>query len=112
MPTVPYRESLKNIADKNPEFSRELLQDAVDALLSGEVDDGRIMLRDYVNATMGFKELARRTGKIDKNLMRSLSTQGNPTAANLMEIVRTCAHAEGVVLSVRAQTERAPEVRM
>ena len=80
--------------DENPEFGAEMLEDALNSLLSGELDEGRLLLRQFVNATIGFKELAKRTGKLDKNLMRTLSAIGNPTASNLFEIVQACIQAE------------------
>jgi len=99
MPTISYNESVKRrIADK-PELAGEMLEDAVNSLLAGERDEGRLLLRQYVKATIGFQELAERTGKIDKALMRTLSAQGNPTATNLFEIIQACVKAEGVSLS-------------
>ena len=107
MPTVPYKDSLKAMADRDPVFADGILEAAVNAMLAGDLEEGRIHLRDYVNATIGFKELARRTGRLDKNLMRSLGPKGSPTAANLFEIVRACTEAGGV--KVAAQVVRPAE---
>jgi DNA-binding phage protein len=63
-----------------------MFEDAINALLAGELDEGHLLLRQYVNATIGFGELARRTGKADKNLIRALGLNGSPTAANLFQI--------------------------
>lgn len=98
MPTLPFKDSLKAIADRNPDFANEILEDVIKALFSGSTDEGRLLLRNYVHATIGFPELARRTGKDDKNLMRSLSTKGNPSASNLFEIIQVCMQEEGVSL--------------
>ena len=99
MPTVPFSDSLKAIADRDPDFANNILEESINAMLSGDLDTGRIHLRDYVHATIGFKELARRTGKNDKNLMRSLSPKGNPTASNLFEIIQACVKFEGVTIA-------------
>jgi len=99
MPTVKFKDSLKAMADRKPELANQLIEDALNALLSGELDEGRVLLRNYIHATIGFPELARRTGKNDKNLMRSLSSRSNPTAANLFEIIQACTKAEGVTLA-------------
>ena len=99
MPTISYNDMLKGVIDDKPELAVEMFEDAINSLLAGELDDARLLLRQYVNATIGFQELAQRTGKIDKNLMRTLSKEGNPTAMNLMAIIRACAEAEGVSLS-------------
>ena len=43
----------------SPAFRRELLREGIQCLLAGEVDTGKTVLRDYINATVGFEELAR-----------------------------------------------------
>lgn len=58
------------------------------------------MLRDYVNATIGFEELAAQTGTPSKSLMRMLGPKGNPTAANLFSVLRSLQQAEGLQLTV------------
>ena len=99
MPTTSYKDSMKAMVDENPDMATEMLEDAINSLLSGDLDDGRLLLRQYINATLGFQELAKRTGKQDKNLMRSLSATGSPTAANLFQIVQACMKAEGVTVA-------------
>lgn len=101
MPTVSFKNSLRSMAEQDPSFANDMLESAVNAMLGGALDDGRILLRDYVNATIGFQELARRTGKVDKNLMRSLEPKGSPTAANLFEIIGACVDAGDVTLAAR-----------
>ena len=96
MPTIPYNEALKDMLDENPHMSAEMLEGALNMILSGELDEGRLLLRQFVNATIGFKELAKRTGKVDKTLMRILSASGNPTATNLFDIIQACLDAAGV----------------
>jgi DNA-binding phage protein len=110
MPTISYNDSLKGMIGQKPELGAELLEDAVNSLLAGDLDEGRLLLRQFVNATIGFKELAARTGKIDKNLMRTLSISGNPTAANLFEIVRACVEAQG--LTIDAHVRKAPDAAL
>lgn len=87
MPTSACKDSLRAIAQDNPDFTRELLEDAVNTMLRGDLDEGGVFLKDYVNATIGFAELGRRMGKDDKNLMRLLSPRADPAAPTLMAIV-------------------------
>lgn len=101
MTTVSYTDSIKAMIDRNPEMANEVFEDAINALLAGELEEGRLLLRQYVNYTIGFQELARRTGKQDKNLMRTLSARGNPTVTNLFEIIQACAKAEGFNVSAK-----------
>lgn len=105
MPTIPYNEALKDMLEENPHMSTEMLEGALNLILSGELDDGRLLLRQFVNATIGFKELAKRTGKVDKTLMRILGADGNPTAANLFEVIQVCREAEGVTVVAHLQRE-------
>ena len=101
MPTIGY--DAMNAADiaANPALARDYLQNAIDALLEGDTETGRVMLRHYVNGTIGFAELGRRVNRDPKNLMRSLGPKGNPTATNLLAIIRACAEAGKV--TIRAQ---------
>lgn len=62
------------------------------------------LLRDYINATIGFEELGRRTKRPAKSLMRMLGPTGNPQARNLLEVIGHLQRAEGLhfELSLRA----------
>jgi DNA-binding phage protein len=51
------------------------------------VETGKAMLRNYINATIGFQELAAVTNHSSKSLMRMLSPSGNPQAKNLFEVL-------------------------
>lgn len=99
MPSTPYKDSMKAMVARNPDIAAEMLEDAINALFAGNLDEGRLLLRQYVNATIGFGELAQRTGKTDKNLIRSLGPNGSPTAANLFQIIQACMKAEGVTIA-------------
>jgi DNA-binding phage protein len=74
----------------------------VEAFLQGDVDAGKTILRDYINATMGFEELAERSGISAKSLMRMFSASGNPQANNLFSVIGLLQEAEHVALEVRA----------
>jgi len=110
MPTVSYTDAMKSMVDDNPQMGVEMLEDAINALLEGNTDEGRIHLRAYINATLGFAELGRRMNKDSKNIMRSLSPKGNPTASNLMQIIQACATAQDVMIAahVTPRQEHAP----
>ena len=63
---------------------------------------GKTVLRNYINATVGFDKLATVTKKSPKSLMRMLGPKGNPQARNFFEIVAYLQKREGVRLKVRA----------
>ena len=89
-------------AKRDPAFRRGLLSDALESLLAGEVTLGKELLRDYINATVGFPKLAAHTKIHAKTLHQMFGPNGNPTARNLFEIVAYLQQAEGVRFEVRS----------
>lgn len=71
---------------RDPAFAKALLDEAATLFLSGEPDAARLILRDLVNATIGFEQLAEVTRKPSKSLHRMLSRNGNPSMDNLAAI--------------------------
>ncbi|MCB1384387.1 MAG: transcriptional regulator [Nitratireductor sp.] len=100
--TRDFRETIKARAERDPAFCGALLSEAVEALLCGDVATGKAVLRDYINATVGFEALAAETGKSAKSLMRMFGEKGNPTADNLFSVISHLQEATGVRLAVRA----------
>jgi DNA-binding phage protein len=96
-----FKETVKARACADEAFRVALLCEAVEALLLGDVATGKAVLRDFINATTGFDQLARATGKPAKSLMRMLGANGNPTAENLFAIISRLQQATGVKLEVR-----------
>ena len=99
--TRTFKETIKARAEREPAFRTALLTEAVDLLLSGDTEAGRLVLRDYINATVGFESLAEHTGKPVKSLMRMFSPKGNPAASSLFAVISYLQKATGVHLSVR-----------
>lgn len=98
--TRSFKETVMARVERDPAFREALLAEAVDRFLAGEIETGKAVLRDYINATIGFERLARETGSTAKSLMRMLSPTGNPRARNLFAILRTVQDASGVQLAV------------
>ena len=63
---------------------------------------GKAVLRDYINATIGFEELGDLTDKSPKSLMRMFGPSGNPQAGNLFEVIGYLQKREGLHFEVRA----------
>ncbi len=74
-------------------------------MLAGEVDTGKAILRDYINATIGFAELGAATHRSSKSLMRMFGPNGNPQAANLFEILAYLQNKEGMHLELRCRRQ-------
>lgn len=99
--TRDFRELVLPRIQKSQTFRRALLTQAVECLLSGEVDAGRSMLRDFIRATCGYVALAEQTGIPEKSLIRMFGPSGNPQVKNLFLVVACLQKAEGIVLRVR-----------
>jgi DNA-binding phage protein len=103
--TRDFRETVQADARRDPAFRRGLLREALESLLSGEVALGKELLRDYINATVGFPALAERTKLHVKTLHQMFGPSGNPTANKLFEIVACLQRAEGVRFEIRPARE-------
>ena len=71
---------------RDPAYVQALWNEAVQLFLEGEPQTAKIILRDLVNATVGFEGLAERIQKPSKSVHRMLSAAGNPTMDNLSAI--------------------------
>jgi DNA-binding phage protein len=104
--TRDFKETIQARARRDPAFRKELLREAVESFLSGDVEIGKTVLRDYIHATVGFSELAVETNHSPKSLMRMLGPSGNPQARNLFEIVHYLQQKEKVRFRVHAAAAR------
>ena len=84
--TRDYKKTVTERVHRDSEFSAALLDEAINLFLNGESDVARLVLRDLVNATVGFEDLATEVEKPSKSLHRMLSAKGNPTMDNLTAI--------------------------
>ena len=100
--TRDFKETIQARVARDPAFREELLKEGVDCLLAGDVDTGKAVLRDFINATIGFEELGSLTHKSPKSLMRMFGPGGNPQARNLLEIIARLQEQEGLHLKVHA----------
>jgi DNA-binding phage protein len=104
--TRDFKQTIQARARRDPAFRRELLREAIESFLSGDVETGKAVLRDYIHATVGFDELAGGTRHSPKSLMRMLGPSGNPQARNLFEIVHYLQGKEKIRFKVQAAAAR------
>src|SRR5271168_4362111 len=104
--TRDFKETVRDLVRTDPGFRDALLEETVNAFLSGDVETGKTVLRDYIHATVGFGELAESTNHSPKSLMRMLGPSGNPQARNLFEIVCYLQRKEKVRFRVHAAAAR------
>lgn len=86
--TRNFKETVVQRVQNDSTFAQALLDEAATLFLNGEPEIARMMLRDLVNATIGFEQLAALTEKPSKSLHRMLSPTGNPSMDNLAAIFR------------------------
>jgi DNA-binding phage protein len=100
--TRSFKAIVKERVERDPKFRAALLTEAVDQMLSGDLAVGKAVLRDYINATVGFERLAKETGTPAKSLMRMFGPNGNPRADNLFAVLNRLQKASGIRLGVAA----------
>ena len=98
--TRDFKETIQARALKDPEFRKGLLTESVENMLEGDIETGKSLMRDYINATLGFEKLASITDKSPKSLMRMFSPKGNPTAQNLFGVLSTLRQQENMQFQV------------
>ena len=104
--THDFKETIRARAQRDADFRQALLREAIECFLNGDLATGKAVLRDYVNATVGFQRLEKRTQIPAKSLMRMLGPQGNPQAQNLFAIVSYLLRHEGIQFKLRAAGAR------
>lgn len=105
--TRSFRETVQVRARRDVKFGQALLAEAMQALLDGNLDEGRAALRSCINATIGFEKLGLALGRSPKSLMRMFGPSGNPTAENLLGVIGVLQEKTGVRLQVRAVADAA-----
>jgi DNA-binding phage protein len=108
--TRDFRETVQARVARDATYRHALLAEAVNALLTGDLQAGKSVLRDYVNATIGFEALAAELGKPSKSLQRMLGTSGNPTAENLFAILKVLQEREAVQITVKVTKDAGSSV--
>ena len=98
--TRSFKETVRERVQEDAAFRDALLVEGIDAMLSGEVEVGRAIIRDYINATIGFERLAKETGTPTKSLMRMFGRAGNPSARNLFAVISVLQRSSGTSLRV------------
>ncbi len=103
--TRDFKETIKARAVRDPEFRQALLVEAVELLLENDVNTGKAVLRNYINATVSFEKLAEEVGKPSKSLMRMFSAKGNPRADSLFSVISHLQKLTGVHLAVNVHSK-------
>jgi DNA-binding phage protein len=98
--TRSFKELVQKRVAADPAFGQALLREGINTMLTGDVDTGKAILRDYIKATVGFEKLGEATGTQAKSLIRMFGPRGNPQARNLFSIIGYLQKQAGVELHV------------
>ncbi|MEA2818997.1 MAG: hypothetical protein QOJ86_1001 [Bradyrhizobium sp.] len=98
--TKSFNDLVQQHVKGNKKFAEALLREGVDALISGDVESGKTLLRDYIKATVGFEKLGAATGAPPKSLIRMFGPRGNPQAKNLFSVIGYLQKRAGIRLHV------------
>lgn len=107
MTSLKFRATVQARAQRDVRFRRALLTEAVNELLAGDLGAGKALLRDYINATLGFEQLGVEVDRFPKSLQRMLGPSGNPTAGDLIAILKALQEHEDVTITVRLTRDAA-----
>ncbi len=91
-----FKQTIRARVKADCDFRQALLREAVECLINGDLSTGKAVLRDYVNATVGFPFLEKRTRIPAKSLMRMLGPKGSPSIANLSSILSALKKTEPI----------------
>lgn len=94
--TRSFKETVQARALRDTEFREGMLRESIECMLEGDLKTGKALLRDYINAIIGFEKLAQLIKKDPKSLMRMLSPGGNPTASNLFDVIYVLEKKENI----------------
>jgi DNA-binding phage protein len=103
--TRDFKETVLARVQSDPKFRDALLKEGIETMLSGDVDTGKAILRDYIKATVGFEQLGADTGLSPKSLIRMFGPAGNPQARNLFAVISHLQRHARLTLHVTAQPQ-------
>ena len=105
-----FKEPIQKQEKKESGYRTAMLTEAVESFLSGDIDMGKAVLREYITATIGFKTLSKQIGKPSKSLYRMIGPAGNPKISDLFEVLYLLQKNEEVRLTVTALHEQSTEM--
>ena len=93
--TKSFKELVQHHVKRDAKFAEALLREGVDAMLSGDVETGKTILRDYIKATVGFEKLGAATGAPPKEPDPHVRSARQPAGQEPFQRNRLSAKASG-----------------
>jgi DNA-binding phage protein len=98
--TRDFKETVMSRVKKDPTFRSELIVEATNAFLAGDIETGKSLLRDYLNATEALPTIASELDLNEKSIRRMLGPKGNPTLKNFLSLLTACSRIEHLKLQI------------
>src|ERR1700680_832642 len=98
--TKSFRALVERQVKEDQKFAEALLREGIDAMLSGDLDTCKTIMRDYIKATVGFEKLGEATDTPPKSLIRMFGPRGNPQGRNLFGVIGYLQKRAGLRLHV------------
>ena len=98
--TRDFKETVMLRAKQDPAFRQGLIVEATNAFLDGDLDTGKRLLRDYLNATGSLAAVARELRQDEKSIRRMVGPRGNPNLINFINLLNSCKRRERIALRV------------
>ncbi len=99
--TRDFKATIMERANRDDHYRKGLLAEAVNEMLEGNLDVGKAMLRDYINATITFSTLAQKLNKSSKSVHRMLGPNGNPRMDSIVFILKVLQEREEIKLHTK-----------
>ena len=98
--TRTFKETVQLRVKQDPEYRKELIIEATNAFLDGDIITGKTLLRDYLNATEALPSIADELALDEKSIRRMIGPRGNPTLTNFINLLGACKKRENLDLKV------------
>jgi len=99
--TRDFKNTIMERAAHDIQYRKGLLTEAVNEILEGNLDGGKAMLRDYINATITFPALAQRLNKSSKSNPPDAGPTGNPRMDSIIGILKVLQDQEQIRLRAK-----------
>lgn len=98
--TTDIRNTVKARIRNDDGFGNALFSHAVEVMLADDMATAKSVLRDYIDATIGFDELSEQSGLPVRKLLRMFQPSGNPRASEMFRVIGVLQQHQGIQLEV------------
>ena len=98
--TRMFRETVKARIQSDDGFRYALFSHAVEVMLADDMATAKSVLKDYIDATIGFEDLATESDLTVRHLKRMFQPSSNPRAGEMFRVIGILQRHQGIQLEV------------